>query len=169
MEQNIELAAKLNDTILRFEDSSHMRNFAILIGEQIILSPTTKLTTQKVMDILKKINVEKMEEIFQKGVVSLVHLEFEEEIIYYLRITSKIRLFASPAQSIAEQAREKLMRFAQEISDLVEPFAKVPSEEEERIQQSLATLNVIIAELKIPNFESYKKLAKFAGPFKKEQ
>ncbi len=170
MEKKAKLVSKLNDIILNFEETSNILNYAILIKDKIILSPSaTYLTENIVLDILEKLNLEKLEEQFQKGTIRLLHIEFENDIIYYLKGTAIVRVIVTLQKDQTKSIREKLLKFVDEIDSIAEELSKIPqSEEEEKIKQAFAELESIIDGFEIPKFESFKRLVKFAVQFKKD-
>ncbi len=155
---------KLNELILDFEISSNIMNYAIIFDKRIVMAPnTTQLTKQLVEDILNKLDIEKFERLFEKGNLNLVQLNFEKEIIYYLRCTPKVRIIATPQKKISIQAEENLLNFATHVKKVIELLSQPTRNEiEKEIDQSLATLDNLIETFKIPQFESFKKLVKVA-------
>ncbi|MFX1294362.1 MAG: hypothetical protein ACFFD2_05850 [Promethearchaeota archaeon] len=169
MDHKEELVNNLNNTILNFEESSQIVNYAILIEDEMILSPSaTNFNKEHVFNIVKKLNIEQIEEIFQKGVVNLIHFEFKNEVIYYIRSTPKIKIIATLQKDIAKGAREKMINFGKQISSIVEMLSKLANKKNMKLQKAFDELYKIMNEFKIPKFEKFKRLVKFAIPFKKK-
>ena len=171
MNSKEQIIEKLNDVIFKFEDSSKIVDYAIVFNERVVLAPnTTYLTKQKVLDILNNLNIENSEKNFQKGVVNLMSFEFEEDMLYYVRSTPQIRIIASTKNLTVKDARKNLLDFAMRMKTIIKPLSEptVKDETEEKINQALARLDALVKEFKIPKFEGYKKLVKFAIPFKKK-
>ena len=170
MDQRENLVKELNDLILKFDDAVDIRNYAILIEDQIILAPTaTHLSNKKVLDILSKLNIDKLEKTFQKGVIHLVCFEFEDEIIYYLKGSHKVQVVVIPPKDKIMGLRDKLYEFIENLCDVVKSISELPDEEAENIQKIFTEIETIIEEFQVPKFETYKKLVKFAVPFKKKK
>ena len=165
------IVEKLNEVIYNFEESSKIVNYAIIFDSRIVLSPnTTDFTKENVAEIRKKLEIEKYEKNFQKGTVNSLLVEFEKGTIFYLMSAPKVRIIAAPKNIPIDKAREKLLKFAEDIKKVIETLSKPASDETNKeISQSLALLETIIDEFQIPKFDEFKRLVKFAVPFKKKE
>ena len=171
MKQKEEVVEKLNEVILQFEETTKIVNYAIVFNNRIVLSPnSTHFKKQYAVDILKNINVEDLEKKFQKGDLTSLDIEFENEKIYYVKCTPQVRIIASPKKGPAKDVKRKLLSFASDIRGVLNPISdSEPSDEtEEKINQSLVSLDDLIKNFKIPDFKSFKRLVKFAIPFNKK-
>ncbi|NVM30056.1 MAG: hypothetical protein HWN65_14530 [Candidatus Helarchaeota archaeon] len=162
MSQKEEIVEKLNDIIIEFESASNIVNYAIIFDKRIVLSPNVAdLTKTDVEDILNKLDVEKKEQGFKKGVVNLIHLEFEDARVYYVRCTPKVRIVATPKKAAMNQTNKMLLTFSEHIKTVLENLSKPTTNEgDKEINQTLETLDSIVREFKIPQFEGFKKLVK---------
>ena len=85
MSKKEEIIELLNELIFNFEDSTGIVNYAIIFSNRVVLSPNaTHLTKKGVEKFLKNLNVDKLEESFQKGDLNLFQLQFENDTILYL-------------------------------------------------------------------------------------
>lgn len=199
MTQKEKIIDKLKDTILNFESSTEIVNYAIIFEKRIALSNSaTDLTQESVANYIELLNVKKLEEKSQKGLLETVLLEFEEESLYYIRCTPKIRIVAVVRKDYPGDAEKKLREFAEQIKNAFEPSSKRPEEartkqlepelikltleplpkspseegpkeEEPKIEEMFATIDTMVDEFQVPEFETFKKLVKFAIPFKKKK
>jgi hypothetical protein len=172
MEQKKVIIEALKDIVIDFEESSKIENYAIAFDERIVLGPNaTSLTKETAAKILNKVDLEKYEVTFQRGVINLISFEFENEVLYYLRCTPKVRIISLPQKEIATNARIMLVDFAEKVRETVEPLYQDTNKEDNKdiIVQMLTSLEKMVEEFEIPKFEEYKKLVKFAVPFKKKE
>lgn len=172
MAKEEQIAEKLNDLILDFETASGIVNYAIVFKNRIVMAPNViDLMIEFVEAVLKTIDVEKLEKLFNKSDLKIAELEFEGNRLYIVKCTPEIRIIAVPQKGTIEHTRNKLLFFAEKIKEVFTPSDKLTSldESDQRINQALANLDAIINELEVPSFDSFKKLVKFAIPFQKKE
>ena len=173
MNQKENVIDALKDIILNFESSTKMVNYAIIFDKRIVLSDNvTDLTLETVENYIEILNIKKVEENFQKGAVEIILFEFEEDSLYYVRCTPKVRIIAVVRKDFRGDIKKKLKNFAEQIKFAVEPLSKPPedgtNEEKAKIDEMFTTIETIVEEFKVPEFETFKNLVKFAIPFKKK-
>ena len=166
---------EVKDIISTFESSTKIGNYAIIFDKRIVLSDNaTDLTLETVTDYLERLNIEKLEEDFQKGAVEVMLLEFETQTLYCIRCTPKVRIIALVGKDFSGDIKKKLKLFAGQIKTAVERLSKTPeeegsNEEKAKIDELFADIETMVNEFNVPEFETFKKLVKFAIPFKKKK
>jgi hypothetical protein len=169
MTQKERLISEISDIIQNFEFETKIVNYGIIFDKRIVLSNNaTELTTENIINYLKILDPGKLEENFQKSALELMLLKFETESLYYIRCSSKVRIIALIGKEFPGEARKQLKKFADQIKNAVEPLSKPPEEEGLKIDAMFATIDNMVNEFKVPEFETFKKLVKFALPFKKK-
>ncbi len=169
MTQKESVINEISEIISNFESTTKIVNYGIIFDKRIVLSNNaTQLTTENITNYLKTLDLGKLEENFQKGAVELILLKFETESLYYIRCSSKVRIVALTGEGLPGEAMNQLIRFAEQIKLAVEPLSKPPEEECPKIDEMFATIDNMVNEFKVPEFETFKKLVKFALPFKKK-
>jgi len=169
MAEKEKIVEELNRLILQFEESANIENYAIIFKNRVVMAPNARsFTKDQVLDILNGLNIDKLEKKFQKGDLQLMQLEFKEHCIYYLQSTSQVRIIAMVEDVLNEKSRKALRNFALKIKEVLTSMSETPQDEQstEQINQSLANLDALIADFKIPNFEGFNKLVKYALSFK---
>ncbi|MDD1778050.1 MAG: hypothetical protein LUQ65_07755 [Candidatus Helarchaeota archaeon] len=169
MTQKERVINEISDIIQNFEFNTKIVNYGIIFDKRIVLSNNaTELTPDDITNYLKTLDLDKVEGNFQKGRVELLLLKFETESLYYIRCSSKVRIIALIGKENPGEAMKQLKKFADQIKNAVEPLSKPPEEEGVKINEMFATIDTMVNEFKIPEFETFKKLVKFALPFKKK-
>jgi len=169
MTQKESVINEISEIIANFESTTKIVNYGIIFDKRIVLSNNaTQLTTENITNYLKTLDLGKLEENFQKGAVELMLLKFGRESLYYIRCSSKVRIVALIGKGLPGEAMKQLVHFAEQIKLAVEPLSKPPEEECPKIVEMFATIDNMVNEFKVPEFETFKKLVKFALPFKKK-
>jgi hypothetical protein len=168
MTQKERVINAISDIIQNFEFNTKIVNYGIIFDKRIVLSNNaTQLTTESINNYLKTLDF-KLEENFQKGAVELMLLKFETESLYYIRCSPKVRIIALIGKENPGDAIKPLKKFADQIKNAVEPLSKPPEEEGLKISEMFAAIDKTVNDFKVPEFETFKKLVKFALPFKKK-
>lgn len=170
MTQKEHIISEIGDIIQNFEFETKIVNYGIIFDKRIVLSNnSTQLTSENISKYLKLLDPRKLEESFQKGSIELMHLKFEKESLYYIWCSSKVRIIALVSKEFPGDAIKQLKKFADHIKNAIEPLTKPTEEEGLKINAMFATIDNMVNEFKVPEFETFKKLVKFALPFKKTQ
>ncbi|TFG05324.1 MAG: hypothetical protein EU536_02380 [Promethearchaeota archaeon] len=169
MAEKEKMVEQLNRLILEFEESSNIENYAIIFTNRVVMAPNARnLTKEQVLDILTNLDIETLQKKFQKGDLHLMQLEFKGDSIFYVQSTSQVRIIALVEDRDCEEARKLLHNFALNIKEVLGSIAKSPQEDQSLIDvnRGLANLDELIAAFKVPNFEGFNKLVKYALSFK---
>ncbi|MHA1264266.1 MAG: hypothetical protein ACTSRS_03445 [Candidatus Helarchaeota archaeon] len=166
-----QIVEKLHQIIVKFEETAEITDYAILFDKRVVLAPNTRfLTKEKVEEVLNSIDMESLENTFNRGKLRIVQVDLEKETIIYIRINQSTHLISLIREIPMNIARERLIQFADEIETTLRIANKTttPDELDVKIEETLTTLESLAAEFKVPHFETFKKLVKFSMPFKKK-
>lgn len=169
MTQKERVINEISDIIQNFEFNTKIVNYGIIFDKRIVLSNNaTQITAEGITNYLKTLDLGKLEENFQKGTLELMLLKFETDSLYYIRCSPKVRIIALVGKENPGEALKQLRKFADQIKNAVEPLSKPPEEESLKINEMFSAIDKMVNEFKVPEFETFKKLVKFALPFKKQ-